>query len=307
MGTFLVLRFLYAIVVVLLATVIVFGLSRMAGDPRYLYLSEYSHVSEDTWDEWGRIMGLDKPVVLQYLIWLGKALRADWGASIVNGRPAFDAVIERVPATLQLTAGGFVFAVLFGIPLGVLSAANRGSVWDYVARVFAILGQSLPSFWIAIVFILVFAVILGWLPTSGRGGVTHYIMPSVTIGWFAAAGFLRLTRSSLLDVLDSDFVMLARAKGVSKRRVLWKHAFRNAAIAPLTYGGLILAAFATGSIVIETVFAWPGLGLLAITAVYNNDFTILTGSVLVFASMYAFMALLVDVTYAYVDPRIRYR
>jgi peptide/nickel transport system permease protein len=303
---FLIRRFLYVIVTVLLATVIVFGLSRMTGDPRYLYLSEYSHVSEEVWDAWGKKMGLDKPLIVQYFIWLGKAVRGDWGDSIVNGRPAFEAVIERIPATLQLTAGGFVFAVLFGIPLGVLSAVKRGSVWDYIGRAFAILGQSLPSFWIAIVFILVFAVMLGLLPTSGRGGWSHYVMPSIALGWVASAGFLRLTRSSMLDVLDSEFIKYAKAKGVNRFKVVWKHALRNAIIAPLTYAGLLLAGFATGSVVIETVFAWPGLGLLSINAVYNNDFPVLTGSVLVFAVIYVLMAFVVDATYAFIDPRIRY-
>lgn len=307
MRTFLLRRLVYVVVTVLLATIIVFTLSRVAGDPRYLYLSEYSHVTKDVWDAWGKAMGLDKPLALQYLIWLKNALRGDWGDSIVNGKPAFEAVMERVPVTLQLTAGGFIFAVLFGIPLGVLSAVKRGTPWDYAARAFAILGQSLPAFWLAIVFILVFAVILGWLPTSGRGGLTHYIMPSVTLGWVAAAGFLRLTRSSMLDVLDSEYIKYARAKGVGRLRVVWKHAFRNAIIAPLTYAGLLLAGFATGSVVIETVFAWPGIGLLAINAVYNNDFPVLTGAVLVFAVIYVLVAFLVDMLYAYIDPRIRYR
>jgi peptide/nickel transport system permease protein len=306
MRKFLIRRFLYVIVTVLLATVIVFALSRMTGDPRYLYLSEYSHVTEDVWEAWGKEMGLDKPLVMQYLIWLGNAVKGDWGNSIVNGRPAFEAVMERLPATLQLTAGGFIFALLIGIPLGVLSAVKRGSVWDYIGRAFAILGQSLPSFWLAIVFILVFAVILGWLPTSGMGGLSHYILPSVALGWVASAGFLRLTRSSMLDVLDSEFVKYAKAKGVNKFKIVWKHAFRNAIIAPLTYAGLLLASFATGSVVIETIFAWPGLGLLAINAVYNNDFPVLTGAVLVFAVIYVLMAFVVDITYAFIDPRIRY-
>jgi peptide/nickel transport system permease protein len=304
---FLARRFLYVIVTVLLATIIVFGLSRMTGDPRYLYLSEYSHVSEDVWDAWGVAMGLDKPLAMQYLIWLGKAVTGDWGQSIVNGRPAFNAVIERIPATLQLTLGGFVFSVIFGIPLGVVSAVKRGSIWDYIGRIFAVLGQSLPSFWIAIVFILIFAVNFGILPTSGRGGWNHYVMPSVALGWVASAGFLRLTRSAMLDVLDSEFVKYARAKGVGRYKVVWKHALRNAIIAPLTYAGLLLAGFATGSVVIETVFAWPGLGLLSINAVYNNDFPVLTGAVLVFAVIYVLMAFVVDVTYAFLDPRIRYR
>ena len=214
--------------------------------------------------------------------------------------------MERVPITLQMTAGGFLFAVVFGIPLGVVSAVYRGSIWDYTGRTFAILGQSLPAFWLAIVFILIFSVQLEWLPTSGRGTWAHFVMPSVILGWFAAAGFLRLTRSSMLSVLDSEFVKYARAKGVDKFTIVWKHALRNAIIAPLTFGGLLMAGFATGSVLTETIFAWPGIGVLALNAVYNNDFPILVGAVLVFAVIYVIAAFVIDVLYAVLDPRIRY-
>ena len=306
MRRFLLRRFFYSIWTILLATAIVFALSRMSGDPRLLYLSEYSHLDPERWDAWGKAMGLDKPLPLQYVIWLGKAMTGDWGTSIVNGRPAFQAVMERVPVTLQLTAGGILFSIIFGIPLGITSAIYRGTIWDYLGRTFAILGQSLPSFWLAIVFILIFSVKLGWLPTSGRGGISHFIMPTVILGWVAAAGFLRLTRSSMLDVMDSEFVKFARAKGVSKYTMVWKHAFRNAIIAPLTYGGLLMAGFATGSVLTETIFAWPGIGVLALNAVFDNDFPLLVGSVLVFAVIYVVTTFFIDVMYAVVDPRIRY-
>ncbi len=306
MWRFLVRRFFYSILTILLATVIVFALSRMAGDPRLLYLTEYSHLEPERWEAWGKEMGLDKPLPVQYFIWLGKAVTGDWGKSIVNGRPAFKAVIERIPVTMQLTAGGLIFAIVFGIPLGVLSAVRRGTIWDYIGRTFALLGQSLPPFWLAIVFILIFAVKLEWLPTSGRGGITHFIMPSVILGWLAAAGFLRLTRSAMLDVLDSEYVKYARGKGVSEVVIVWKHALRNAIIPSLTYGGLLLAGFATGTVITETIFAWPGIGVLALNAVYENDFPLLVGSVLVFAVIYVIAALVIDVTYALIDPRIRY-
>ena len=306
MKQFLARRLFYSLWTILLSTMIVFALSRMSGDPRLLYLTEYSHFEPERWEAWGKEMGLDKPLPLQYVIWLGKALTGDWGQSIVNGRPAFDAVMERVPVTLQLTAGGFVFAVLVGIPLGIVSAVYRGSVWDYVGRTFAILGQSLPAFWLAIVFILIFSVRLEWLPTSGRGTFAHFIMPSVILGWLAAAGFLRLTRSAMLDVMDSEFVTYARAKGVNKFTIVWKHALRNAIIAPLTFGGLLMAGFATGSVLTETIFAWPGIGVLALNAVFNNDFPILVGAVLVFAVIYVLAAFLIDIMYAAADPRIRY-
>ena len=153
---------------------------------------------------------------------------------------------------------------------------------------------------------MIFSVQLGWLPTSGRGTIQHFIMPSVILGWLAAAGFLRLTRSAMLDVMDSEFVKFARAKGVGKMTIVWKHALRNAIIAPLTFGGLLMAGFATGSVITETIFAWPGIGVLALNAVFNNDFPILVGAVLVFAVIYVLAAFLIDVLYAVVDPRIRY-
>ena len=306
MTRFLLRRVAYSLLTILLATVIVFALSRMSGDPRLLFLSAFSHVGEDVWEAWGRKLGLDKPLPLQYLYWLRDVALGDWGESIDTGIPVWTAVTDRLPLTLRLTAGGFLFAVAVGIPLGVLSGVYRSSVWDYMGRTLAILGQSVPAFWLAIVLILIFSVRLELLPAAGQGGFTHYIMPSVILGWFGSAGFLRLTRSAMLDVMDSEFVKLARAKGVSKSALIWKHGFRNALIAPLTYGGLLLAGFATGTVLTETIYALPGLGRLALQAVYANDFPVLQGSVLIFAFMYVVFAFVLDMIYAVVDPRIRY-
>ena len=306
MTKFIVRRIGYSLVTIIMATIIVFTLSRMTGDPRYLYLSEYSHISADVWDAWGEKMGLDKPLPVQYLYWLGNSLKGDWGESIVNGANVRDMVIERIPLTLQMTAGGFGFALLFGIPLGMLSAVKKGTILDYFGRGFAILGQSVPSFWLAIVFIIVFSVKLGWLPTAGPGGFSHWIMPSVCLGWLASAGLLRLTRSALLDVLDSEFIKFARAKGASSTTIIWKHGFRNALIPPLTYSGLMLAGFANGSVVTETIFAWPGIGVLVINALYQNDYPVLLATALVFAVIYVLFAFIVDLLYAAIDPRIRY-
>jgi peptide/nickel transport system permease protein len=215
-------------------------------------------------------------------------------------------IVERIPATLQLAASAAFFSVIVGVPLGVLSAVKRGSLLDYAGRTLALFGQALPPFWLGIMLILLFAVRIDWLPTSGRGGITHYILPSITLGWLTASGLLRIVRSSMLEVLDSEYIKLARAKGVSNRSVIWKHAFRNALLAPLTYAGLLLAAFITGAVVTETVFGWPGLGRLAVQSVNNNDFPTMTGIVLLFTVSYLGMNLLVDIAYAYIDPRIRY-
>jgi peptide/nickel transport system permease protein len=290
-------------------------LSRAAGDPRLLYAKPGGYgISQQNWDALGVKLGLDKPLPIQYLVWIGRVVRGNLGQTIVSEKPVSDLIRAKVGATLQLAVGAWIFATLLGIPLGVLSAVNRGGVFDYLGRGFAILGQAVPSFWIGIMGIYLFGTVLGWLPTFGRGDTTehffhnwkHFVLPVSTLGFAAAAGYVRLTRSAMLDVLDSEYVRLARAKGVRSQAVLWKHAFRNALIPPLTYSGLLLAGFLGGAVVIETVFAWPGLGRLATEAVFNNDFPVLTGTVLVFAVIFVTFSFLIDVIYGIVDPRIRY-
>lgn len=304
MRRFIVRRLLYLVVVIFATTIFVFALSRATGDPRLLFLDEYS--TEEQWDEWGRQMGLDRPLVVQYAIWIADAVRGDFGQSLSQRTNSLTVITARIPATLQLAAGAFAFALLVGLPLGVLSAVKRGSPVDYLGRAVALFGQALPPFWLGIMLILIFAVRLGWLPTSRQGGIEHFILPSITLGWLAASGILRLVRSSMLDVLDSEFVKLARAKGVGGMQIVWKHAFRNAILPPLTYAGLLLASLITGAVVTETVFAWPGLGRLAVQAVYANDFPVITGVVLLFTVVYVGMNFLIDIAYAYFDPRIRY-
>lgn len=305
MQRFLIRRFILMLFVLLAVSVIVFSLSRTRGDPRLLYLNEYT--TKEQWDAWGRQMGLDKPVVAQYFIWLGKAITGDLGNSLRESRPVTTAVAERVPATLKLGLAAWLFAVFVGWPLGILSAVKRGTIWDYTGRTFALFGQALPPFWIGIVFILIFAVRLHWLPTGRMGGVDHFILPSITLGWLAAAGQLRLVRSAMLNTLDSEFIKFARAKGVSNFTLIWKHALKNALIPPLTFAGLVLAGFLSGTVVTESVFAWPGIGRLAIEAVYQNDFPMLAGTVMFITLLYVGINFLVDIAYAYIDPRIRFR
>ena len=304
MRKFVIRRSIYMVVVVFAATALVFGLSRVNGDPRLVLLDEYT--SKEQWDAWGVKLGLDKPLIVQYGIWVGNAARGDFGQSLGHRTNSLDVIITRIPGTLQLTAGAFVFAFIVGVPLGVFSAVRRGSAFDYIGRTFALFGQALPPFWLGIMLILIFAVELGWLPTFGRGGIKHYILPSITLGWLAASGFLRLMRSSMLEVLDSEFVKFARSKGVNSRRIIWKHALRNAMLAPLTYAGLLLAGLITGTVVTETVFAWPGIGRLAVQSVFANDFPVMTGVVMLFTVVYVGMNFIVDIAYAYLDPRIRY-
>ena len=290
--------------VIIAVSMLVFGLSRTVGDPRNIYLSD--EVTQEQYEAWGRQMGLDKPLPIQYVVWLAKAARGDLGKSLRYQIPVASVMWQRIPATVELGVSAFVLAVLMGVSLGVLSAVRRGSLWDYLGRTFALLGQALPTFWTGLLFILVFAVWLGWLPTGRRGGMDHLILPAITLSWALSAGLLRLTRSSMLEVLDSEYVKLARAKGVSARRVVWKHAFRNAVIPPLTFAGLMLAGFIGGAVVTEVIFAWPGLGRLALQSILQNDTPLIIGIVLLGAALYLVVNFFIDIAYAYIDPRIRY-
>lgn len=303
MTKFLIRRLAYGVLVVIAVTLIVFLLSRATGDPRTVMMNEYT--TREQWDEWGRQWGLDKPVMVQYGIWLGKAVQGNFGMSLRENRPVKDVIVDRIPATLELAAGSFLFAILLGIPFGVLSAVKRGSIPDYIGRTIALFGQALPPFWLGIMLILIFSVQLDLLPTSRRGDITHYILPCITLGWLTAAGLLRLVRSAMLETLDSEYIKMARAKGVSNFKVIWKHAFRNALLAPLTYAALILVAFLTGAVVTETVFAWPGVGRLAVTSVNNLDLPVLSGVVIILTSLYVFVNMVTDILYAVIDPRIR--
>ena len=304
MQRFLIRRLIAGLVVIVLVSFLVFSLSRLAGDPRLLYTDGYT--TADSFEELGKQLGLDKPFVVQYVLWMSGTVRGDFGVSLYARTSAINVIKERIPATLELSAGALVFALITGIPLGVMSAVKRGTIWDYVGRTFALFGQALPAFWLGIMLVLIFSVQLDLLPTSRRGDWSHYVLPSVTLGWVASAGFLRLVRSAMLEILDSEYVKFARAKGVNHQKVIWKHALRNALIPPLTYAGVLMGAFLTGAVVIETVFGWPGLGSLAVKAVLNNDFPVMTGVVMIFAAIYVAANFMVDILYAYIDPRIRY-
>lgn len=287
----------------LLASILVFALSRMSGDPRHLFLSEYT--TKEQWDAWGRQFGLDRPYHEQYLTWMSGVLRFDFGISVKESISATTVVMRKIPPTLQLAAGAYIFAIAIGIPLGVFSSLQRGTYLDLVARGFALLGQAMPGFWLGVMLILLFAVRWRVLPAGGRDDWTSLILPSITLGWFAAAALLRLTRSAMLETLDTEFVKLARAKGASRTAVIWKHAFRNAVIVPLTFAGVFLTALFTGAVVTETVFGWPGLGRLALQSVFGTDFPVISAIVMFATAGYLLMNLVVDVLYGVLDPRIR--
>ena len=304
MQKYLVRRLVLAIVTLLAVSLIIFILSRSAGDPVSLMLDEYS--TQQDIDRMMAKLGTDKPYYQQYFLFLRDAVQGDLGNSIKEGRPVRDVILERLPATLYLGITAFIVSLLVGIPLGILSSIKRGSLVDQTGKIVALLGQSAPPFWLGIMLIIFFSVSLRFFPTSGRESWDSIILPAVTLGWYYAAANLRLVRSAMLDVLDSEYIKLARAKGVPYWGIVMRHAFRNALIPPLTFAGVTLGALVTGSLVVETVFAWPGLGKLAIDALYAFDYPLLQGVVVVFTLLYVLVAFMVDVLYAYIDPRIRY-
>jgi peptide/nickel transport system permease protein len=304
MQRFLIRRFVIVIITLFAVSIIIFIMARAGGDPRSMLLDDYA--TEEQWDDLGRALGIDRPYYQQYGIFIADVFRGNFGQSIKERRPVIDIISQRVWPTFQLAIAAFIFSLAIGIPLGVLSSIQRGSVLDVLGKMVALIGQSAPSFWLGIMFMFWFAVKLGWVPPSGRGEWKAIILPTVTLGWVFIAANLRLMRSAMLDVLDSEYVKLARAKGVSGTAVVWKHAFRNAMIPPLTFAGVNLGSLITGSLTTELVFAWPGLGQLAVQALWAFDYPLLQGIVIVYTLMYVAAAFFVDVLYAYIDPRIRY-
>ncbi|MFB3098158.1 MAG: ABC transporter permease [Dehalococcoidia bacterium] len=304
MQRYLVKRIFMALVTLFAVSLIIFILSRASGDPRHIYLDDYS--TQADWDQLTITLGLDKPYYQQYGIFIQSALSGDFGESIKEGRPSMEIILERIPATLQLGLAAFIFSVLLGVPLGILSAVKRGSALDIIGKVVALIGQSAPVFWLGLMLMFLFAVKLEWVPPFGKQQVSSIILPAIALGWFYAAANMRLLRSAMLNVLDSEFVRLARAKGVSNNAVIWRHSLRNALIPVLTFAGVTLGGLVTGSVVVETVFAWPGLGRLAIEALLGNDYPLMQAVIIAFTLMYVLAALFVDIMYAYIDPRIRY-
>ena len=299
-------RGLQSVLALWVMSIVVFGLARISGNPLDVMLpleagpEEYAVVAH----HWG----LDKPLYVQYLVFVRNALRGDFGNSwLWQGYTVMGLVRDRLPATLELAGLALAISVVIALPIGVISAVIKDSPIDSVAKIIALLGQSMPAFWLGIVLMWIFAVQLGWLPPSGRGGISSLLLPAITLGWFQVAAMMRLVRSSMLEVLDSEFVKLTRIKGLAEWKIIWKHCLRNAAIVPLTYFGITASALLTGSVVTESVFAWPGTGLLVVDAVRARDFQVVQAVVIVFAGVFIFTNLVVDILYAYLDPRIRYQ
>ena len=305
MGHFIVVRLLQAIVALLGISLLIFILVRASGDPTMLMRTattteeEIANIKEQ--------LGLDKSNPEQYWIFLKTLAHADLGESIIKRRPVVEMIGEALPNSLKLALSSFAVTMILAMLLGVLAATRRDSWIDNGVKFIAILGQALPTFWVGIVAIFFFSVKWHLLPTSGLGGPTHYFMPVGTMAFFLLPGMMRLVRSGMLDVLDSEYIKLARIKGLPERMVIWKHAFRNALIAPLTAAGLIFANLITGALVIEQVFNWPGIGRLSIEGMVARDFPIVQGVTLMVAALVLSVNLLVDILYAYIDPQIRYQ
>jgi peptide/nickel transport system permease protein len=303
--TFFTARVLRALVAVWLVSTVVFVVMRLSGDPVPLLLppdaprSEYARVARE--------LGTDKPLPVQYAVFLGNVVRGDFGRSIHFRQPAMRVTLGYLPASAELALTAFGLAVLVAVPIGVLSAVRRNTTVDQVAMGVALVGQSAPTFFLGILFILLLSLKAGWFPTSGRGDWTHLVLPALTLGAFAMASIARLTRSALLEVLRHDYVRTARAKGVREWVVIAKHALRNAAIPILTITGLQLGTLLGGSVVTETVFAWPGIGRLAIQSIYNRDYPVVQCVVFISALMFVVLNFVIELVYGFLDPRIRPR
>ena len=305
MRTFLARRLLQSLVVLFGVSFVVFGILHLTGDPALVLLPPDAS-AEDVL-RFREAMGFNDPFLVQYGRFLKGALQGDFGQSIRHGEPAFGLVVERLPATCELAGAALFLALCLAIPAGIVSAVRRNSAVDYAATVVALFGQSLPTFWLGIMLILLFSVQLQLLPSSGRGTLEHLVLPAVTLGLFTTARITRLTRSGMLEVLNQDYIRTARAKGVGDPPVVWKHALKNAAIPIVTIVGIELGTLLGGSVITETIFAWPGVGRLSVQAIANRDYPVVQAAVFLLASTFVAVNLAVDIVYTYLDPRIRLR
>ena len=305
MRTYLTRRLLQSLLVLFGVSFVVFFILHLTGDPALVLLPP--DASAEDVQRFREAMGFNDPFFVQYARFLSGALRGDFGQSVRHGEPAFNLVVERMPATFELAGAALGVALVLAIPAGIISAVRRNTMLDYVSTVVALLGQSMPTFWLGIMLILVFSVQFNLLPSSGRGGLAHLILPAITLGLFTTARITRLTRSGMLEALNQDYIRTARAKGVGGPPVIWKHALKNAAIPIVTIVGIELGTLLGGSVITETIFAWPGVGRLSVQAIYNRDYPVVQAAVFLLSSTFVLVNLVVDMLYTYLDPRIRLR
>jgi peptide/nickel transport system permease protein len=306
-------RLLQVIAALLGVSIIVFALIHLVpGDPVRVALG--TRFDQEIYDRLVARAGLDKPLLEQYFSWLGSAVTGDLGVSFRSGRPVADVVLERLPATITLAFGALFIALVVSIPIGILSAVRSGSKLDYIATAASQVGVSVPDFWAGIMYILLFSLTLSWLPPSGYVSIfespwewlRHLILPALTVGLISGSILTRFVRSAVLEALNQDYVRTARAKGLPESRIIRKHVLPNAWIPIVTVIGLQLGFLLGGVVVVEVIFAWPGVGRLALTAVQDRDFTVLQGAVLYIAFMFLIINLVVDLLYAYLDPRVKF-
>lgn len=298
-------RLYQSIFVIVGVTLVVFLVLQLAGDPVLLFLPPGAPM--EMAEEYREALGFNDPLYVQYFHFLAGAVNGDFGTSYYYKQPAMKMVLERLPATVELTLAGMIVAILWGVPAGIISAIKRNTRTDLIIRVIALLGQCIPVFWLGIMMIFLFAVELHWLPTSGRGTLAQLVMPAISLGLFTSATITRLLRSSMIEILNKEYILVARAKGLSKKLVVLKHALKNAVSSVLTILGLQVAALLGGAVITETVFAWPGIGRLAVQSIYNRDFSVVEAVVVLMAVSFVLVNLLVDICYAIIDPRIRYK
>jgi peptide/nickel transport system permease protein len=320
-GKYLARRLLQSVIVVLGVTLLSYFSLFLSGDPTYLYVSE--NATQEEIDATRKALGFDRPILEQYVNYLGRLMRGDMGTSLQTRTSALELVLERLPATLELTVFAMLVSIVIAIPVGIVSAVNRGKPVDGAVMLIAMFGQSMPSFWLGIMLILFVGLDRGWLPISGRtpliepilqgkfdfatlgDSIRHLIMPAVTIGVFSLSRNARLIRSTMLEVLPQDYVMTARSKGLRERTVILRHAFRNALIPVVTMLGLEFGFLLSGVVVAETVFSWPGVGRLVFHAINQKDIPLVQASVVFFSFMFVALNLTVDIIYSYLDPRVR--
>jgi ABC-type dipeptide/oligopeptide/nickel transport system permease component len=304
MGLYIFRRVYQAVLVFLVVSGIVFSILHISGDPIALLMPP--EATPDQLEEMRRNLGLDKPLVVQYGLFLANAARGNLGVSYHHGQPALKLVLERLPASLELVVTTIVISLILAVPIGVLAASKRGTSIDRASLLGSLIGISAPPFWIGIAFILIFSVELQWLPSSGRGTWAHLVLPATSLALYRLALFIRLIRAGMLDVMTMDFIRTARSKGVSEKKVIYKHALKNTLIPFVTIAGMQMGSLLAGAIVTEKVFAWPGMGRLFLEAIGVMDFPVIIAWALVTATIFLAMNLAVDILYVYLDPRIRH-
>ncbi len=305
MGGYIVRRLLLAIPTLVGVSLLIFAMLHLVPGCPALAIAG-PHATPDFVQHIREEFGLDKRIDVQYFTFIGRLFRGDLGISIRTRRSVATEIWTKLPNTVELAVASMAIASLIGIVTGIISATKRNSIYDNASMVVAMLGVSMPVFWLGLMLILLFSVMLGWLPVAGRGTMLHLILPAVTLGASMAAIIARMTRSSMLEVLQQDFITTARAKGLREQIVVYKHALKNALIPVITIIGLQFGTLLSGAILTETVFAWPGLGRLMVEAIAHRDFPVVQGAVLLFGTVFVFINLFVDILYSFLDPRIRY-